>query len=210
MHSEENDRYRKFLEYCEERREELRLKTEEDNARFKEAKKKRDAWALLRLSVEILKERAALWATRKVAEYERIKEDDKKDRLAVAKMKKKRYGIQKLSKEETMRLRIRKEERLEISKAKSNLWRHYRRGEEDLEIDEEEASAWKNLEEGILILEEEGDWIVKEEDVKTRLEMRQQTLQFMSKIEIQPEDSNQESQEVSKCTSLWPSLMPWS
>ena len=34
--------------------------------------------------------------------------------------------------------------------------------------------------------------------MKTRLEMRQQTLQFMSKIEIQPEDSNHESQEVSK------------
>ena len=28
-----------------------------------------------------------------------------------------------------MRPRIRKEERLEISKVKSNLWRHYRRGE---------------------------------------------------------------------------------
>ena len=46
--STENERYQKFLDYCEERREELRLKTEEDNARFKEAKKKKDAWALLR------------------------------------------------------------------------------------------------------------------------------------------------------------------
>ena len=120
----ENERYRKFLEYCEERREELRLRNEEDNARFKEAKRKKDAWELLRLSVELLKERATVWANRKVAEYERIKEEDKKDRLAVLRMKKKRYGIQKLSKEETMRLRMRKEERLEISKAKSNLWRH--------------------------------------------------------------------------------------
>ena len=116
----------------------------------------------------------------------------------MVKMKRKRYGIQKLSKEETMRLRIRKEERLEISRAKSNLWRHYRRGEEDLEIDEEESSAWKNLEEGILILEEEGEWIMKEEDVKTRLEMRQPKLQIVTETEIQPEDS---SQEVSKSVS---------
>ena len=88
----------------------------------------------------------------------------------MVKMKRKRYGIQKLSKEETMRLRIRKEERLEISRAKSNLWRHYRRGEEDL--DEEELLAWENLEKGILILEEDGNWIRKEEDVKTRIKTR--------------------------------------
>ena len=32
-------RYRKFLRYCEEKKEELRLKTEEDNAQYKEAKR---------------------------------------------------------------------------------------------------------------------------------------------------------------------------
>ena len=37
---EENERHRKFLEYCEERRRELRAKLEEDEERLKEAKRK--------------------------------------------------------------------------------------------------------------------------------------------------------------------------
>ena len=84
--SEENDRYRKFLAYCEERREELRLKNEEDEARFKEARGKKDAWELLRLSVELLKERATVLANRK---WQSTKESRR------TKMKKKRYGIPK-------------------------------------------------------------------------------------------------------------------
>ena len=46
----------------------MRLKNEEDEARFKEARRKKDAWDLLRLSVELLKDRETVWATRKVAE----------------------------------------------------------------------------------------------------------------------------------------------
>ena len=37
---EENDRYRKFLSYCEEKREELKARIEEDEERLKEAKRK--------------------------------------------------------------------------------------------------------------------------------------------------------------------------
>ena len=76
--------------------------------------------------------------------------------------------------------------------------------------------AWKNLEKGILILEEEGNWIIKEEDVKTRIEMRQPKLEIVketisdstlaqseeTKVRThtitQSEDSSQESQEVSQ------------
>ena len=62
----------------------------------------------------------------KIAECDRIKEEEKRDRLAVARMMKKRYGVKRLSKEENMRLKMRTEERLEIAKAKTNYWRHHR------------------------------------------------------------------------------------
>ena len=63
------------------RKEELRLKNEED-----EARRKKDAWDLLRLSVELLKERATVLANRK---WQSTKESRR------TKMKKKRYGIPK-------------------------------------------------------------------------------------------------------------------
>jgi hypothetical protein len=54
-----------------------------------------------------------------VTECDRIREEEKKDRLAVVKEKKRKYGIKRLSKEENMRMNMRTEERLE------------RRGEEE-------------------------------------------------------------------------------
>ena len=48
---EENVRYRKFLNYCEERRQELRARIEEDEERLKEAKRKEGTWELMRASI---------------------------------------------------------------------------------------------------------------------------------------------------------------
>ena len=62
------------------------------------------------------------------------------------KMKKKRFGIKKISKEENLRLGVRKEERLEIARAKENLWRHHR-GSKDRDLEEEEILE-KEMENG--------------------------------------------------------------
>ena len=129
-------------------------------------KRKKDAWALMRTSIAFLKDREGVWRSRRIAECERILEIDKKDRLAVVKMKKKRFGIKKISKEENLRLGVRKEERLEIARAKENLWRHHR-GPKDRDLEEEEEVAWRKLQEGIETLEEgDGEWIEEEDRVE--------------------------------------------
>ena len=127
----------------------------EDEDRMKEARKKEATWELLRTSISYLKKKDGVWKTRKILECDRIKEKEKRDRLTVAKMKKKRYGVKRMSKEENMRFKMRTEERLEIAKAKTNFWRNHRRQGQGEEIGEEEAIAWSNIREGIMILEEE-------------------------------------------------------
>ena len=57
---------------------------------------------------------------------ERIMEEEKKDRLAIASQKKKIYGLKRLNKEENSRLKKRTEERLELSQAKANYWKWHR------------------------------------------------------------------------------------
>jgi hypothetical protein len=87
-----------------------------------------------------------VWRSRKIAECDRIKEEEKRERLAVVKIKKNRY-------------------RLEIARANTNFWRNHRRQRE--EMDEEEAMAWENIKVGIMILEEEdGEWIMEEDDIR--------------------------------------------
>ena len=85
------------------------------------------------------------WRIRKMKECDRIREEEKKDRLAVAREKKKKYGLKRISKEENMRLRKRTEERLEIASAKENLWRRFRDKREELAPTGEKAEAWEGL-----------------------------------------------------------------
>jgi hypothetical protein len=92
----------------------------------------------------------------RIDECDRIREEEKKDRLAVAKEKKRKYGLKRLSKEENMRMTMRTEERLEIAKAKENLWRKFREGQGEMRREEEEA--WETLREKIMELEEGGIW----------------------------------------------------
>ena len=88
--------------------------------------KKESNWSLLRESMSFLKENESKWQHRRIKEVDRIKEEEKKDRLAICKEKKKRYGIKKMNKEENRRLKERTEERIMISKAKANYWKKYR------------------------------------------------------------------------------------
>ena len=44
-----------------------------------------------------LRENVDIWRERKIGECERIREEEKKDRLAVAKEKKRKYGINQSS-----------------------------------------------------------------------------------------------------------------
>ena len=62
-----------------------------------------------------------------------------------------------------MRLKLRKEERLEISEAKKNLWRKIGEGRG---LEEEEWKNWEDIRESIKELEEEdGDWILEGESI---------------------------------------------
>ena len=50
---EDNMRYRRFLAYCEERREEAKKLLEGDEERKREAKRKKDVWDLMRESMDL-------------------------------------------------------------------------------------------------------------------------------------------------------------
>ena len=80
---DDNKRYRDFLKYCEERREERKRELERDKSRKEEAKSKEDHWKLLRVCIETIKETHIKWTTRKIEECARIKEEEKRDRLAI-------------------------------------------------------------------------------------------------------------------------------
>jgi hypothetical protein len=140
------------MEYCEKRRRELKAKLEEDEDRLKEARRKEATWELLRESIKFLKSKEVIWRTRRIEECSRIREEEKRDRLAVVDVKKRKYGVKRMTKEENLRIKERTEERLEISTAKTNYWRNYRERKDDME--EEERIAWSSVKEGIMILEE--------------------------------------------------------
>jgi hypothetical protein len=89
----------------------LKARIEEDRERLKEAKRKEGTWELMRASISLLKEKEGVWRTRRIEECERIKEEEKRDRLAVVSQKKRRYGIKKISKEENLRFKMRTEEK---------------------------------------------------------------------------------------------------
>ena len=139
---------------------------EEDEKREKDEERlvrsKRRHWELLRLSIEYLKEHEVKWEKRRLKECTRIREEEKKDRLALVKIKKKKYGMNRVSKEENKRLKSRTEERLELSTAKGNLWKHYR---ENKEMEDDIAKAWEDVRKSVMELEEEGRWKEEEEDL---------------------------------------------
>jgi hypothetical protein len=139
--------------------------------------KREESFKLLRLCITFLREKEDKWRVRKIEECERIREEEKRDRLAVCKEKKKRYGIKKISKEENLRLKKRTEERLDVASAKTNLWRKFGDDRGSQVIPEKELVAWEELRERVLELEEDGDW--KEESIRLegtviRLELTEQ------------------------------------
>ena len=146
------------MEYCEERRVAWARKEEEDEARKRDAKRKEDHWRLLRESVTFLRENDDKWHRRRIKEVANLKEEEKRDRLAICKEKKKKYGIKSMNKEESRRLKERTEERMMISEAKANYWKKYRSGGDGVEEDKH-AKEWRKLKEGVISLEEKGGWI---------------------------------------------------
>jgi hypothetical protein len=98
------------------------------------------------------------WRIRKLKEYERIREEEKMDRLAVVREKKRKYGLKRISKEENMRLKRRTEESLEVASDKANLCRQFRDRNKELTPTEEEAEAWEGLRASVMELEEDGSW----------------------------------------------------
>ena len=85
---EDNKRYLEFLRYCEEMREESLRRREEDEERKRRALAKEKAWEMMRESITFLKTHEEKWRTRRIVECNRIKEEEKIDRLAIAREKK--------------------------------------------------------------------------------------------------------------------------
>ena len=79
--SEDNERYRVFLAYMEEKREEARMRIQEDEDRKREAKSKEDSWQLMKEAVSFLRTNADKWRERRIEECERIRKEEKEDRL---------------------------------------------------------------------------------------------------------------------------------
>ena len=147
-----------LMDYMEEKRLEARELLKAENDRKARAKKKESSWALLRLSMAYLREHEEGWRVRKMKEFDRIREEEKEDRLAIVREKKRKYGIKRISKEENMRLKKRTEERLEIASAKGNLWKKIREKGQELAETGEDAEAWEGLKTSVMELEEEGRW----------------------------------------------------
>jgi hypothetical protein len=129
---EDKLRYRELMAYMEERRVEAKEQLKEERDRKDVANKKEESWSLIRMSISFLKENEEGWKLRKIKECERIGAEEKEDRLALAREKKRKYGIKRISKEENLRLKKRRGERLEIASTKANLWKKFREGGDDL------------------------------------------------------------------------------
>ena len=106
----------------------------------------------MREAIDFIKKNGKGWVERRSRECERIREEEKLDRLAVVKQKKRRYGTNKLSKEENSRLRLRTEERVLLAKARENLWKRYR-GEDG--VGDDEGEAWEVIRRGVAEIDEE-------------------------------------------------------
>ena len=70
-----------MLEYIEKKREEKEEKEKEDVHRMARQREKQERWALMRESVKYLKENYSKWQEKKVEEWDRIKQEEKRDRL---------------------------------------------------------------------------------------------------------------------------------
>ena len=161
---EDNRRYKAFLAYMEEKREESRRILREGEEKKRKGREKEARWDLMKEAVKFLKENSDSWRERRIEECERIRLEEKEDRFAVIRMKKKRYGLTTLSKEERMRLKGRTEEKLLLAKTKSNLWKMARDPAKN-DLKEGEAEAWSKLGEGAEEFMEEA-WIRKYKEFK--------------------------------------------
>ena len=88
---------------------------------------------MLREARRILKENEEGWKERRTGEIRKIKEQEKRERLAIVAEKKKRYGLNTLNKEEKKRLGERTSERIEIANARANYWKLHRGGGNEMQ-----------------------------------------------------------------------------
>ena len=158
---EDKRRYRELMAYMEEKRVETKELLKRGEEKKEKARRKEDHWKLFRLSTAYLRENERGWMLRRIKEHERIKEEEKEDRLALVREKKRKYGLKRISKEENLRLKKRTEERLEIASARANLWKRHRDGKEGM--GEEATTAWEDLRKSLIELEEEEDFGLQEE-----------------------------------------------
>ena len=80
---EDNRRYRTFLTYMEEKREESRRILREGEDKKRKGREKEARWDLMKEAVKFLKENSDSWRERRIEECERIRLEEKEDRFAV-------------------------------------------------------------------------------------------------------------------------------
>ena len=100
-----------------------------------------------------------------------------------------------------MRIGMRTKERLELARAKENLWRKYQERDkgEGGDADEELEDAWMMVGEGILLLEEKGDWIDPEKEIgKMVVEMRKSRIKLNKPINNEMVDMGDKTKVISK------------
>ena len=104
-----------------------------------------------------------------------------------------------------MRISTRTGERLELARAKENLWRKYqeRNEGEKGDTDEELEDAWIRVGEGILSLEEKGDWIAPEKEIeKIVVGMRKSRLKITKSGTCEMVDMGDKVKVISKGVDL--------
>ena len=107
--------------------------------------------------MEYLAKNKEKWQSRRIAECKQIKEEEKADRLAIVREKKKRYGLKGLSKEESKRLRSSTEDKIMMATARANLWKRFRDpGSKDIDMEQEEMKAWDGIKKSLDDLGEGG------------------------------------------------------
>ena len=147
-------RYRAFLLYCEQRRQESRIQQEEDEGRKRRAKAREEHCELLRQSMEYIKKNESKWKTRKIEGCERRGKERQASNSPREKEEIRNKELEQRGNQET--------EDADRGKARDSpgqreLLKLYREGGKTRKMnkDEERRAAWQRLEEEISALEGE-------------------------------------------------------
>ena len=85
---------------------------------------------MLRLCKSTIAENGGKWERRGRDETQRIRDAERKERLTIIEEKKRRFGKKYMKKEESDKLKLVTNNKLEMAEMKKNFWRKYRDGDQ--------------------------------------------------------------------------------